>query len=292
MTLALLGALGAAACYGLATVFQAVGVRRAGASGATGSDLIGRLGRQGPFVLGTMLDVVGAALAFAALRELPLFVVQAAVASSLAVTAVVAARVFHTRLMGLEWAGVGAVAVGLTMLAVASGEQPVQPGSLTIRVALLVAVVAVAALALPASRLRGPSAALALGALAGAEYGLASTGVRVIDQLTFPAVLWNPAAIAAVVGAVVGVCLIATALHRGAVTTASGAMTVAETLLPAVLGLVLLGERPRPGWEAVAVVGFVVAVGGALALSRFGEPPVTAGDELPDEAIAGSAISR
>lgn len=279
MTVALLGALGAAVCYGLATVLQAVGARRAGRSGAEGSLLIGRLARQGPFVIGTALDVAGAGLSFAALRSLPLFVVQAAVASSLAVTALVAARVFGTRLVGLEWAGVGAVAVGLTLLAVGSGSDPVRGASLLVRACLLVSVLVVGALALPAGRLKGPSAAAALGALAGAEFGLASTGVRVIDDLAFPAVLWNPASVAAVAGSLIGVVLIATALQRGSVTTASGAMTVAETLLPAALGLIVLGDHPRHGGAAAAAVGFVIAVGGALTLSRFGEAPASDDDD-------------
>ena len=61
------------------------------------------------------------------------------------------------------------------------------------------------------------------------------------------------------------------ALQRGSVTQATAPLVVGETVAPAIVGLLLLGDHPRAGWEVAAVVGFVLAVGGALALSRHGE---------------------
>lgn len=40
----------------------------------------------------------------------------------------------------------------------------------------------------------------------------------------------------------------------------------------------MLGDRPRPGWGWVAAAGFVLAVAGALSLSRHGDLAQT---ELP-----------
>jgi hypothetical protein len=46
---------------------------------------------------------------------------------------------------------------------------------------------------------------------------------------------------------------------------------------PAAIGVVWLGDRTREGLTWLAVLGFVVAVAGALALARFGEAPVAEG---------------
>jgi hypothetical protein len=70
---------------------------------------------------------------------------------------------------------------------------------------------------------------------------------------------------------VVAFLFFATGLQRGAVTVTTGAMVVGETLAPAAVGVLLLGDRTRPGFAPIAVAGFVIAVAGTLALARFGE---------------------
>jgi len=64
----------------------------------------------------------------------------------------------------------------------------------------------------------------------------------------------------------------ATGLQRGAVTVTTAAVVVGETIVPAAVGVVALGDQIRPGFVPVAVAGFVVALTGALLLTRFGEP--------------------
>ena len=46
---------------------------------------------------------------------------------------------------------------------------------------------------------------------------------------------------------------------------------MAETLVPSVVGVIVLGDGTRPGLVWLAVLGFVVAIAGALMLARFGE---------------------
>jgi hypothetical protein len=48
---------------------------------------------------------------------------------------------------------------------------------------------------------------------------------------------------------------------------------IGETVGPALVGVVWLGDRTRPGLGWMVEAGFVVAVFAALALSRFGEAP-------------------
>ena len=77
-------AVAAAVCYGVASVLQAVGARRVSA----GNPL--RALTQPPYLAGLALDGLGFAAQVLALRSLPVFAVQAALAASLAVTAVAA----------------------------------------------------------------------------------------------------------------------------------------------------------------------------------------------------------
>jgi hypothetical protein len=82
-----------------------------------------------------------------------------------------------------------------------------------------------------------------------------------------------------------GVALLtnSTALQRGSVTQATPRLVVGEPVAPALVSLIMLGDMPRPGWGWVATLGFVLAVGGALSLSRNGdlaqhEPRTLAGE--------------
>ena len=65
--------------------------------------------------------------------------------------------------------------------------------------------------------------------------------------------------------------LYATALDGGSVTTATAAVILAETLPPALIGVLFLGDTTRHGLAVVAGSGFALAVFCALALARFGE---------------------
>lgn len=276
-------ALGAAVCFGTATVLQAVAARAAADTGAgtggPGGDaaLLLRALRQWRYLAGLALDGVGFVLQIAALRSLPIYAVGAALASSLAVTAVVAARLLRVRLSGTEWAAVGVVCAGLGMLGLASGSEGDRAGSTELKYAMLATAVAVLLLGLVGGRLSGRGRALVLGLGAGFGFGVVEVSVRLIDTLAPGTLVRNPAVYALLVGGGAAFLLLTTALQRGSVTTATAGLVVGETIGPALVGVVWLGDRTREGLAWLAVLGFAVAVAGALALARFGEAPVEDG---------------
>jgi hypothetical protein len=61
--------------------------------------------------------------------------------------------------------------------------------------------------------------------------------------------------------------LFTTALQRGSVTSATAVMFAVETVVPAGIGLVFLGDATRPGFAVVAALGFVLTIAGTLALA-------------------------
>lgn len=269
-------ALGAALCYGTASVLQAIAARAAARpdSGA-GVDpaLLLRAVRQWRYVAGLVLDGLGFVLQIVALRSLPIYAVGAALAASLAVTAVVAARLLAVRLSSTEWAAVAVVCAGLGMLGLASGAEGDLPGPAWLPWATIAAALGVLVLGAVGGRLPTRGRALALGLGAGFGFGVVEVAVRLVDDVSPGALVRNPAVYGLLLGGAAAFLLLTSALQKGSVTTATAGMVLGETVGPALVGVVWLGDGTRAGLGWLAVTGFAVAVAGSLALARFGEAP-------------------
>lgn len=277
----MLCAIASAACYGLATVFQAIAARSVADPGTTsGVDtaLLVRAVQQWRYLVGLALDGLGFALQIVALRLIPIYAVGAALAASLAVTAVAATRLLSVRLSRTEWTAVVVVCAGLSMLGLASGPEGDTPAPGWLQWALLAVSVAVLLIGTAAGRLPGRSRALVLGLGAGIGFGVPEVAVRLLDSVDFT----NPALYALLLGGGAAFLLLTSAFARGSVTTATAGLVLTETICPAAVGVVWLGDRPREGLAWLAVTGFVVSVAGALALARFGEVPAPAARDSAD----------
>lgn len=277
MLIGLLLALGCSVCYGTATVLQAAATRSVEAGSGSGVDavLLVRAVRQWRYLAGLGLDGLGFLLQVAALRLVPIYVVAAAIAASLAVTAIVAAWVLSAQLSPVEWTAVGVVCASLAMLGLAAGPEGSRHGPAGLGWALLGVVAAIFIAGAAAGRLDDRSRALVLGSGAGVGFGVVEVGVRLVDSIdpTKAAFYTNPGLYAVIAGGAAGFLLLTSALSRGSVTTAVAGMVVGETVGPALVGVLWFGDRTREGLGWLVVVGFVIAVAGTLALSRFGEAP-------------------
>ncbi|MER7757570.1 hypothetical protein [Kitasatospora sp. NPDC097643] len=271
MLLGLTTALIATVCFGFGAVFQARGARSAPRADRVRVGLLAALVRSWQFLLGTAVDIVGFVLSIVALRSLPLFLVQAVTNGSLAVTALAAVWLLGARLRRADMAGIVAVVLGLTLLALGSGREGREYAASAFHWALLATTAVMLLLTLLLARRKSAAAAAGLGLLAGVGFGVTSLAVRVLDASSLVAVLTDPAAYALVAGGLGGYLAYALALQRGTVTAATAAGTVVETFGPALVGVLALGDAARPGFEWCALTGFAVAVGGTFLLSRFGE---------------------
>ncbi|WP_344577103.1 hypothetical protein [Streptomyces lunalinharesii] len=270
-------ALASAVCFGTASVFQAVAARDTPAGSGSGVDarLLLRVLTQWRYLLGLALDGLGFLLELVALRTLPIYTVGAALAATLAVTAVVAAPVLGTRLKRAEWSAVAVVCGGLALLALSSGTEGHRSGGPALRIGVLVCALALLAGGALAGRLPGRARAAALGLGSGLGFGVVEVAVRLIDGFGPADLLTNPATYALLIGGGAAFLLLTAALQRGSVTTATAGMVIGETLGPALVGVAWLGDRTRDGLAPLTVIGFALAVAGALALARFGEAPAT-----------------
>ena len=292
----LAAAIVCALAYGAATVFQAIGAARTKDTAGAGVDprVLIRALSQLPFLAGVGLDTVGLVADLVALEKLPLFAVQAIMNCSLAVTALLAVPLLKAKLSRKDWIAVGTVVLGLILVGISAGaESPVHVGR-DVHWGLLVAVVVLIAGSFFAIwKLGGNPVVLA--AFAGSLFGAFAICVRILPDLHPVALLTDPAAYAGVVASITGFLFFTTALQRGSVTMATATLVVGETGLPALLGFTLFHDHTRHGFVPVAVAGFLCAVGGAVALSRFGEAephPSGPGDGQDVEAVSESSATK
>ena len=279
-------ALGAMIAFGVAAVLQAIATARADDVGVLDPRLLLRLIRQPVFVAALALNLFGFGLHVAALQALPLFLVQAVIAGSVAVTALLSVRVFGRRLSGPEWGAVALIVVALGLLASSATDDHAAADSGQAVPLLAGAVALIAVLAAAVRRVVGPTGAVLLGLLAGSGFGVVAICARLLPELG-PAVLTAPVTYVLVVAGTVAFLVYSGAMQRGSATTATAAMVVTQTVVPAVAGL-LLGDRIRPGTGPLATAGFVLALVGAVGLGRY-EGAMLESGKIAETATEGAA---
>jgi drug/metabolite transporter (DMT)-like permease len=264
----LICALSAALLYGVAAVLQAAGARRVPWTAGLDPRVLVRMLRYPSAVLAILLLLVGFGLHLVAVRLLPLFLAQAGIAVSLVVSALMAVVVFGERLNRLEWSAVGAVIAGLMLLSASAGHIG-DDGGAWIPSALLGALAVVAVLAWPASRTHTTLSTAVLGVLAGFAYAIVGIAARLLPGWTVAELTGSLATYVLLLSGLLAFFLYTLALQRGAVAVATTPLIVTQTVTPAAVGLLLLGDGIRPGWAAGAGIGFALTVVAVSALVRF-----------------------
>jgi drug/metabolite transporter (DMT)-like permease len=204
-----------------------------------------------------------------ALRDLPLFVVESAIASSVAVTAILAVAFLGVRLTRIEVVALAGVAAGLVLLATSSGEGPsvaLQGWPAWLVLGLAAPVLALGTLAHRLHDRFGPPLLAVTAGLAFAGVGVAARVVTLpheLGRLPLDPVAWALACYATIALPAFGL-----ALQRGSVTSVTAITFAVETVAPAIIGLAFLGDRVRPGMEAAAALGFCLTVVGSILLGR------------------------
>lgn len=249
----------AALVFGVAIVLQAIGARSQPVARGVDPWLLFRMLRHPAFLLSLTFNLCGFLLHLVALRRLPLFVVQPVIAGSIAVAAIIQGIRGQERLgQRGRWLVVAACA-GLALVTASAVSGSATYPSAGRRATLIVTAGAVGLLGWLASRVPGPSGVWLLGTLSGLGFAVVAISARAMPSLAIGSLVRDPATLALGLGGVIALLLYSTALQRGTVIAATTAMTVSNTLVPVLVGVIALGDRFRSGWAAAAVLGLVLA---------------------------------
>lgn len=262
MTLGLLAAVAGMLAYGLATVLQAAGAKRAHGIAVLAQPL---------YLVGTGLDATAWLASVVALQQLPLFAVQAVLAGSLGVTVVLARAFLGAALRRRDIAAIAAVVATLVVVAGAAGLQTPEPPPRWFTAAALPALGVVAAVTVALYR-RGRPVPMAV--LAGIAFSGAALCARAL-HITGPwqQLLHDPAAWAALGFGVVGAVALSRALESGHVGLVVSLLWVIEVLLSGGVGVLALGDGVRAGWAVPAAAAVAVAVAGCIVLATSTAQP-------------------
>ncbi len=286
MLIGIAAALVACFGYGTASVLQAYGARSAAAAdaargaedsapaaGAPSFAATVRAAVTPAFLAGMVLDGLGFLGSVVSARLIPLFLSQTIMSANLVVTAILGVIVLGVRLRLRDWVAIVTVVVSLCVLGLTSGHVGTDGAGPAVHWGVLVFSGVILLVGLGALRTLGARGAVGAGLVAGVLFGAMAVAVRVVDgvdPLRPTVVLADPAAWAVVVAGAGGFYLFTVALQIGSVTGASAALVAGETVVPGIVGVVLLGDSSVPGLDWLVVLAFATAVSGAVAVALFG----------------------
>ncbi len=277
--------------YGVANLLQSFAAAKTTAGETLDPKLLVRLVKHRTYVFGLGCQIVGFVLAVLARRDLPLFLVQAAVAAGLGVTAVLGVVLLKWRLPKAEIGLLALLCVGLAALVIAAEPHPSRQLGIAGIVGLLIVLGMLAVAAFFAARLPGVLGSVVLGSLAGVAFGAAAVASRPLANIThLDRFVTDPLLYLVIVNSVVGQLLLGLAMQRGSTTASVAAMDAAAAVPAAIVGLLFLGDKIAAGLYWLAALGFLVTLGSVIGLSFFAEPQhhhQIAGRHRPADPVPG-----
>jgi drug/metabolite transporter (DMT)-like permease len=212
-----------------------------------------------PLVVGALvIDGLAWLLSLLALDRLPLFVVQAVLASSVVVVVLLSRVVLGSVVRPVDLAAVAVVVLALGVLAGGSGEQPATAPPTGFVTAMLITS-GVLVLATVAAYRSAPAWLLALlGGLGYSGTAVAARGAHAAEGLVGTVV--QPLSLAIVACGAVGVLAYLRALERGSAGPLAAILSVTEVVVPGVVGVAVLGDVVRAGWAVPVGLALVAAV--------------------------------
>jgi drug/metabolite transporter (DMT)-like permease len=271
MILGLAAGLLGAALFGVGAVVQAHAVRRLDHAPDRLAGFVATGVRDPWTMLVVLMYLAGFVLHAVAIWLLPLYLAQATVAMSLPVTAVTS-LVLHERLTPVHWSALVVVTLGLVLLSLGAGR----PGGVIVTPAFALTLAAgVAVLAVVARRCSALGGGL-LGLVAGLGYSGSALAVRGVEASLDPWVV--VAALAVPTYSIVAFWMYSLGMDRSPVSSVTAPLIVAQTFVPALVGVWLLGDQVRDGWWPAVVAGLLLATTGAVLLSRDEVGPVRSPD--------------
>lgn len=267
MSLAYFAAFATALCYGISAVLEDRAAKRMPVTGKSGKRAAFRATVSVGYMAGMALSVVAWAFSLIALHRLPLFAVQAIAASSIGVVVLISWGVTHHKPSRREGVLLCVLAVALIALAASAAPGDPKPVSWVFKLFIWLGVLAVAFAAVGATKVSGARGSALLGAVSGLSDGGMALCARALHHHTLAGLVTDPLALALIPFTIIGIVAFAASLQRGAVSVALACQQAVITVVPSVIGLLVLGDKARRGFGILTYVGFGVTVVVVLALT-------------------------
>jgi hypothetical protein len=225
---------------------------------------------QPRYLAGIAVDFVAWGCAVLALRSLPVFAVQAVIGGTIALTAVMNARMIGVRLPMTTRLAVAACLAGLVLVAASAGSEPPPVRQRGVDVILLISLLllGVAVLVLRQGKRPWPLALVSGLGFGGTALSVRAAHVQTGEGFDLGLLLGQPSTYLVVGFWVVGMVGYTAALARGDVGAVTAVFTVTEVVVPGMVGIQLLGDPVRPGWAWVLALGLAMAVAGTVVIVK------------------------
>jgi drug/metabolite transporter (DMT)-like permease len=266
--LAISAAFGCALFNGVAAVLQKVSADKEARATSLRSSIILRLLKDGPYVVGIVLDFLAWALTLVAVHNLPLFVAQPIIALSVVVTLLIEIFIFHRKPGVFITIAICLIVIGLFLLMASAGQERAQSVSEPVKAIIITTPLLLAVAGIVFVRGKG---FLSTSVLAGVS-GLAFGGTSLVGRMLYwhePywRVIVSPLFIALIAYGLVGILLFTVALQRHMASVINAIMIIFETLTPICIGLLFLGDRPRHGLWLLMVLGVITSIAGIIVMA-------------------------
>ena len=256
MSLAYFAAFATALCYGISAVLEDRAAKLAPVTGKSGKRAAVRVTLSIGYMVGMALSVVAWAFSLIALHRLPLFAVQAISGGSIGVVVLITWAVTHRKPSRRDVILLFVLAVALIAVAASASPSDPKPVSWVFTLCIWLGVIAVACAAVGATNVSGARGSALLGAVSGLSDGGMALCARALHHDTVTGFITDPLAIALIPFTIIGIVAFAASLQRGAVAIALACQQAAITVIPSVIGLIVLGDKARHGFAVVTYAGF------------------------------------
>jgi hypothetical protein len=284
MALAWIATFATALCFGVSAILEDLAAKQTPTARLSTTRAILEITTRRWYLLGMALGLLGWLLSLLALQRLPVFAVQAVGAASIGVVVLLHWALTRVPVPRRQAALLVTLAAGLVALAVAA--KPGGPESVSgwFDASIWIGIGIMTVVGVLAFRVHGDRGAAILGAVSGLAYGGTALCARALEtDHTLRGVLLDPLLLALLPLAGLGIAFFASALQRGSVAVAAACQRASTTIVPAAVGLALLGDEARAGLAPLAYAGFVVTVASVLGLTllRPVVPPAHASPSGP-----------
>ncbi|HUD05689.1 MAG TPA: hypothetical protein VMR18_02085 [Candidatus Saccharimonadales bacterium] len=261
-------AFACAACNGIAAVLQKISADKEKNVSSLDMRLLWRLFQKKPYILGVVLDLLGWLFTIFAVQHLPIFLVQAIIASNIVITILVERLFRHKVIKTKSYVAIATILAGLILLGMASSPEKIAPVVSALKWLIVLTPIPVGVAGYVLVRYKSYISTIGLAILGGLAFGGTSIVGRVFrfSQPTWHTI-YSPLFFALIASGILGMLLFSIALQRAQAAIINASTTASQTLVPALIGIAFLGDRARNGMWYLVFLGTFLALGGVVFLA-------------------------